>query len=271
MSTTLSYELGVSQREVERLRKQAETIGKEADQLFDRIGVKAGQRVVDVGCGPLGVLEQLAKRVGPTGVVFGVDVSPAFVEQARAIAKAGGYTNIEVIQGDARDTKLPHDSFDLVHARLLFINLPIPAVAEAAREMVNLAKPGGYIAVQEVEVASWLCEPPHPAWDKLLSTFMAVAGDGHAGRKLPAILRAAGLVDIQTEAYERFLPLGHLWRDLVLHFSDLTRVHAIQLGLTTAEELDAAKAALKAHLDDPNTSVLAPALIQSWGRKPATE
>jgi SAM-dependent methyltransferase len=271
MQQSSSYALGSSPSELERLRRQSETLSKEANWLFDQLGIRRGWRVLDMGCGPLGVLDILAHRVGRTGAVVGLDASPVMVEQARAFAAASGHRNIEIVQADAGDSKLPRGSFDLVHARLLLINLPPPLITKVVAEMLALARPGGLVVLEDVDAGSWSCDPPLPAWNKLIDTFMSIAGDGKVGRRLPNLLREAGATDIKSEAHAKFCPPGHLWRSIVLHFSDLTRARALQLGLATAEELDAARAEVVGHLEDPRTSVLAPVVVQAWGRSPRAD
>ena len=57
--------------------------------LFDRAGVKAGERIVDVGCGCGATTIALAQRVGPAGHVLGVDISGPMLARARQLAPAG--------------------------------------------------------------------------------------------------------------------------------------------------------------------------------------
>ena len=63
------YILGSSDAERERLIRQSAAHEPEAIWLLDQIGVQPGWRAVDVGCGPLGILNLLSDRVGPTGAV----------------------------------------------------------------------------------------------------------------------------------------------------------------------------------------------------------
>ncbi len=271
---SINYELGASARELDHLRKQSKFLSDQADDLFGRVGIRRGWRVLDLGCGPLGVLELLANRVGPEGAVVGADNNPVMVDQARAFVAASGHKNIEIVHADAVEPKLPHGTFDLVHARLLLVNFSFAMAQKIVTEMVNLAKPGGLIVLQDVDTGTFGCDPEHPAWSKLWSTFTGFLvrlgnNDGRMVRVLPRFLSNAGAVDIQTSVQAGFCPPGHPWRDYVIRFSDATREGAIKAGMATAEEMDAARAALKAHLDKPETVVLGPVMGQVWGRKPA--
>ena len=109
--------------------------------VLDRAGLGPGQSAVDLGCGPRGVLDLLAARVGPDGRVVGVDADPAHVAMATEFAAGRGLGNVEVLTADARGTGLPSSSFDVVHARTLLVTVPEPAVVAA--EMARLALLGG--------------------------------------------------------------------------------------------------------------------------------
>jgi tRNA A58 N-methylase Trm61 len=98
------YLLGRNKSEELRLKRQIADLAPLSDVQLGEIGIKAGERVIDFGCGPGGVLHLLGKRVGPTGYVLGLDRSSHFVELARHFAADLGMTQIEVREGDAYDT-----------------------------------------------------------------------------------------------------------------------------------------------------------------------
>ena len=121
------YLLGYRQAEQQRLQEQAQQLAHESDWLFDRIGVGAGARVVEIGCGPEGCLRLLSARVGRDGSVVGVERSDDAVALAQAMIRDRTLTNVEVMQGDARSTGLPRSSFDFATSRLVLVNVPDPA------------------------------------------------------------------------------------------------------------------------------------------------
>ena len=85
-----SYPLGGTSTERDCLLDQAEQYEPTANWLLDQIGVQPGWRAVDIGCGPIGILNLLSQRVGPSGAVIGLEREPRFVDMARAeIAKRG--------------------------------------------------------------------------------------------------------------------------------------------------------------------------------------
>jgi tRNA G46 methylase TrmB len=113
MTESEQYVLGYRRAEQERLQRQAQQLAHESNSLFDRIGVAAGARVVEIGCGPEGCLELLAKRVGPSGTVVGVERSQDAVDLAVALIRERGLKNVDVLCRDARATELPRATFDL--------------------------------------------------------------------------------------------------------------------------------------------------------------
>src|SRR5262245_51904442 len=194
--------MGGRQSELERLRLQARVWEPEVEAFFDRLGVEAGGRCVDLGCGALGVLGPLSRRVGPGGRVVGVENDAIQVAGARAAIEEEGWANVELAEDDAYHTRLPRASFDLVHVRFLFA--PGGRDTQLLKEMLALAKPGGVLAVQEPDTSSWSCQPPHPAYERLMDTVRAAfrlgGGDLDAGRRTFGLLRAAGVEDLRLRA-----------------------------------------------------------------------
>ena len=119
-------------------------------------------RVIDVGCGALGILDLLCARVGPGGRVVGVDREPCILDAARQVAAQRGLP-IEFVPGDAADSALPPDSFDFAHERTVLPNVHYPARVVA--EMIRIAWPGGVVARQEPDSSGWVRDPSHPAWE----------------------------------------------------------------------------------------------------------
>jgi SAM-dependent methyltransferase len=266
------YKLGSGPAERDRLRRQSEELGVHSAALLDRVGVRPGWSVIDLGCGPSGALSLLAERVGPDGRVLGLEANPASVAAAREFAAGRGLANVAVAEGDARRTGLPPASFDLVHARTLLINLPDPAVVVA--EMARLARPGGWVAILEPDSGGSLCYPPHPAWDRLTQIFrsasQADSTDPFIGRRLPELLRQAGLTDAGAEAKADIYPVGHSRRSLRLDLVQSMRPKILARGIASEQELDEVAGAVREHLDDPDTLVMHHLLFLAWGRRPAT-
>ena len=90
------YLLGRGPAEEERLKRQIADLAPVSDAQLVKIGIRPGERVVDLGCGPGGILHLLGKHVGPSGWVLGIDRSAHFVDLARRFAVDLGLTQVEV-------------------------------------------------------------------------------------------------------------------------------------------------------------------------------
>jgi SAM-dependent methyltransferase len=265
------YSLGYSAAEQERLQRQAEELGHESARLFDEIGISNGARVMEIGCGPRGCLDLLSARVGVTGRVVGVELSPDAVALAQRFLAERGLHNVEVVAGDACSAELPEGSFDLVTSRLVLVNIPQPERVISAA--VALARPGGAVAFHEVDRAATVCDPPSDAWSAVIELIVAASekngSDRYIGRRLPRLLRQAGLVDVQVTPIMHVPAPGDARRTLLVDFVDNLRERILALKLATGPELADLKEALAAHLDNPDTVVFHGPYIQAWGRKPA--
>jgi SAM-dependent methyltransferase len=264
------YLLGHRSDELIRLQQQPGQLAGEASWLLDRMELVRGNRVVEFGCGPRGVLDQLAARVGPSGTVIGIDQGSEAIALARAFAEATGLTNVELVHNDASNTGFIQESFDAVFTRLVLVNVPDPEaiVAEATR----LVKPGGVVAFHEADFVAHLCEPPCDAWTTLLGAYMDLfdkAGiDLRVGRRVPGLMRDAGLVDVESRPIVHLYPPGHPRRLILPQFIGNVRPQLIDEGYFSPTELDTLVASLVAHLEDPATLVVSHLFLQCWGRKP---
>ena len=97
--------------------------------------------------------------------------------------------------------------------------------------------------------------------------FNASGGNVFIGRRLPALLRAARLEDVQYKVHVDVAMRGGYRRTHLLALLDSLREQITKLGLLTDAELARHKESLASHLDDPDTVVIDKLLVQAWGRK----
>jgi SAM-dependent methyltransferase len=264
------YTIGSNAAERDRLHSQSDELREHTVALLERVGIQPGWKVLEMACGPRGVLELLAQHVGATGAVTGLDINPVHVAQARQHATSLDLRNVSVVEADARRSTLPTGSFDLVYARLILINIPDPENVVA--EMVRLVRPGGWIACEEADGGAMLCQPPHPAYTRLTNTLkMLYSHDGAdllVGRRLHQLLDAAGVLDIGVEARADVPPAGHPRRTVILDILRAMRSKITEQGLLSAAELDRLDRDARAHLADPHTMIMPHLSFMAWGRKP---
>jgi SAM-dependent methyltransferase len=261
------YLLGYRAAETRRLQRQAAELADDSAWLFDQLGPLEGAQVLEIGCGPLGCLDALSERVGPSGSVTGIERSEEAVVLARGLVAERGLANVEVLCGDGRGTSLPRQSFDLVTARLVLINVPAPE--EIVVEAVALLRPGGQIALHEAIWPPQIIDPQLPAWDRLYEILLAYAEsngiDGFIGRRLPRLLRGHGVADVQARPVIHACPVGHGQRMLTSQFVDNLAERVLAQGLVTGPELADLGGQLKRHLENPSTFVIGPLYVQAWG------
>jgi 2-polyprenyl-3-methyl-5-hydroxy-6-metoxy-1,4-benzoquinol methylase len=157
--------------------------------------LRPGLDLLDVGCGPGTITADLAVRVAP-GRVVGVDTAAAPLDEARALAERSQVpVTFEV--GDVYALSEPDDAFDVVHAHQVLQHLTDPVAA--LREMARVCRPGGLIAVRDVDYAATAWFPADEGLDRWLSLYSAVhrrnGAEPDAGRRLRSWAHAAGLRD----------------------------------------------------------------------------
>ncbi|MFF7560560.1 class I SAM-dependent methyltransferase [Streptomyces pseudovenezuelae] len=106
------------------------------------LGLRAGDRVLDAGCGTGRALPPLRAAVGPSGVVLGADLTPAMLHAA---VRAGRDRQGRLLLADVAALPLRSRSLDAVFGAGLISHLPRPA--ENLRELARVVRPGGVLAL----------------------------------------------------------------------------------------------------------------------------
>jgi ubiquinone/menaquinone biosynthesis C-methylase UbiE len=155
--------------------------------------LRAGMRVLDLGCGPGSITLGLAEAVAP-GEVVGVDFQPAQVAQAQALSAARGVMNVRFEVADVYRLPFPDGSFDAVfaHAVLMHLREPVRALVEVRRVL----RPGGIVGVRDSDWGGRI----HAPATRLLEQWYALTvrvrqlngGDPFMGRHHRRLLLEAG-------------------------------------------------------------------------------
>lgn len=212
MSALDHYTLGATDAELRRLIALASHEEDHVVAACWRAGVAEGMVVADLGCGPLGALGALARVVGSSGTVIGVDASAHALEKARALL--GDTSNVRLMQGDVNEASresLEVDAVDAVYSRLMLLHQPHPERVLA--RMSQLLRPGGVVIAHEpsdLPEHAPASEPDVPAmrrvWELVIGAARLRAAQTDFGRRGRAYLTAAGFDIRHSEAYSVHYP-----------------------------------------------------------------
>ncbi len=158
-------------------------------QALQRMGIREGDRVLEVGVGT-GINAALYPR---TCSVTGVDLSDSMLEKARERVARKGLTNVRLLQMDAACLTFPDNSFDIVYAPYLVSVVPDPV--QVAREMRRVCRPGGRVVIlNHFRSSNFLLSRA----ERLISPFTVHIGF-KADLDLPAFLAQADLQPVSIE------------------------------------------------------------------------
>jgi ubiquinone/menaquinone biosynthesis C-methylase UbiE len=164
--------------------------------LLEPAGIREGDVVVDLGCGPGFTAFELATWVGSSGHVHGIEVNEDFVEYGRGVARERGLEDAVTFHY-LRDRRLPFpdDSIDCVVAKnvLVYVDDPLETYQECRRVL----RQGGRVHAVEGDWGLAFAEPvPDEDWKALIRAASVAFRTPNAGRQLYGYARAAGFTEV---------------------------------------------------------------------------
>jgi len=251
--------------ELDRLLIQARAWAPAATSLLDQLGVGPGWACADLGCGPIGILDLLARRVGRRGRVVGVDRQPAAL--LAALEATRRLPNVTLVPAALPATGLPRGSFDFVHAR--FVGQETGA-GPLVDEMLALVRPGGWIALEEPGRDPWTLDPAPPDYERIAPR---VAGRflrrrGAVGPALLDRLRRRGLRRIGSRIHQLTFRGGHPYASMPAFALAGARAWLASHGVPRPILARLAES-LAAAATDRRVGHRSFPLWQVWGRRPA--
>lgn len=195
------YIHGTAPDEQRRLSGLNELLNQAA---LKELSLSPGERVLDVGSGLGQLARAMARAVGPSGQVVGVERSvEQRTEAFRLMHAAGEQGRVEFRAGDAQALPLKDPewaTFDVAHARFLLEHVPDPLAVVTS--MVRAVRPGGRVVLQDDDhdVLRLYPEPPgfRAAWGAYLRTYDRLGNDAYVGRRLVSLLHRAGAQPVRN-------------------------------------------------------------------------
>ncbi len=265
------YALGYTNFEHERLIRQATRIAPYTERLFREAGIGPGQRVLDLGSGVGDVSMLLARIVGPSGEVVGIERDGYSIARANARVADAGLANISFTQADVNEI-VSDQPFDAAAGRFILMFLPEPA--SVLRSLTQLVRPGGIFVFQEPTWVPLLAFAARfPLWSKLLhvihEAFLRSSVNPEMGIALYRMFQEVGL---PTPAMHIETPLGSdanftsLICDLLSSVRPLIQQHNV--SLEALGNLDTLSDRIQAEVAASNTVVSFVPMVGVWARKP---
>jgi SAM-dependent methyltransferase len=231
---------------VQRMDALIDPLGRAAQE---KARPKAGEHVLDVGCGTGQTTLQIATQVGATGAVLGVDISTPMLELARQRISSAKLSNVHFKNADAQTATLPGSHFDLLFSRfgVMFFVDPTAAFTNLARAL----KPGGrltFVCWQPLPMNPWVRDPML-AIAKHLPTPPTPPPPGTPGpfafgdaARTQGILESAGFSGVSLEPLTGELSLGKTVDEAVAFATEMGPVGALLADTSDAVRKAAAQA-----------------------------
>ena len=265
------YALGYTDFEQDRLIRQAAIIAPITERLFREAGIRPGQRVLDLGSGMGDVSMVVARLVGPSGEVVGVERDAASIERAEARVAAADLRNVNFLNTDVNNIVID-EPFDAAVGRFILTFLPDPI--SVLRSVAGLVRPGGVLAFQEPSWTAMLALGARlPLWSRtrrlIQETLLRSGANPEMGLALYPVFQEVGL---PAPKMHLEMPLGsdadfiRLTSDLLCSLRPLAEQHGV--SLEDLGHFDTLPDRICAEVVAANTVVSLIAVVGAWSRKP---
>lgn len=265
------YLLGDTRTEAERLRAQARLWDPTARALFDRLGVRRGWNVLEIGPGQGSLHVELRRRTQRP--VDAVEPSPAFRRRLAALCARDRFGSGTVWETPLAEATLPDGRYDLIFARWVFLFLPNPGTH--VKKLAAALKPGGMLAIEDYHRDTFVMVPTPREWPAFLHAdhafFASHGGDASIAGRLPDLYTQAGLSLVEiTPTIKTGHPGSPMWNWISTYFFGVMDRLAAFPPFTPA-----AAARLRKHwrtaARNRASLLIAPAVIDVVGRRPNTK
>ena len=187
--TVVALEVGYGKKDLDAIPDEA-NLGLGCGAPIGFLDLKPGEHVLDLGSGAGVDVFLAARKVGATGHVIGVDMTPEMLERARAGAAKHAFANVDFREGRLEALPVEDASVDAVTSNCV-INL-VPDKAAVFREVARVLKPGGRLVISDILLDGRLPE----ALEKDVLAYVGCVSGAILREDYFAMARAAGLDEI---------------------------------------------------------------------------
>lgn len=214
-----------------------------AGELFSTIKTRSyslmgdieGKPILDIGCGSGVDTVAMARFTGSKGLVHGVDFDPDMIQRANHHADLAGLSTCTQHQcADAYQLPFQDNSFYATRSERLFMHLSQPDIALA--EAIRVTRPGGRVVLVDTDWGSLSAHTGFDDIERRVAIFRAehFLPNGYSGRRLFALMSAAGLEQLHVETSTLHTADLALWRFLTL--TESVSALAVERGALTRED-----------------------------------
>ncbi len=269
MESDYEYLLGYGDAELERLIFQHTVWGPVTERFFDRLGVGAGWKCLDVGAGPGLVSIDIRKRVGDMGDVVALEPSEYYRDWFEKEIQRRNWKNVRVQAGTSFDAHLPREHFDLVFIRWVIGFVPNPK--SFLEPLVTALKPKGIISIEDYVHEGCVLFPNGGAWDlfpdAMRKWWRAGGGDPYVGIRLPVVMRELKLKVIDYRPNTLSGGPKSPVMEWLGRFQDSQLSVMVEKGLITQSQADAIARDWRGHQQDPDAILFSPFVMDVAGQK----
>jgi ubiquinone/menaquinone biosynthesis C-methylase UbiE len=268
MSDSSHYVIRGGQHGRERLRVMSRVLRPTTVALLRELHLGDGLCCLDAGCGGGDTSLELARMVGPSGRVVGIDIDATKLEMARREAADQGVANVEFCVVDIREAPAV-PTYDVVYSRFLLTHLRDPQ--EMVASFYQQLRPGGSIALEDIDFSGLFVHPPNAAFQRYVDWYYATVrrrgGDPDIGPRIARILSDCGFERIALSVVQPAALAGEVKTVNALTAENIAAA-VIADGLATQDEVNAVARELHDYAADPLTIAGFPRIFQYRAERP---
>jgi ubiquinone/menaquinone biosynthesis C-methylase UbiE len=245
MKEDKGYILGQSPTAARRLELQDEYFSSVSERLLDLLALRPSDRVVELGCGPGSFSHRVLRRLGPEGVLVGVDSSEGLLREARARLAKQGPARFETVQADVTTLEPWLTQADVVLGR--FVLHHIPMVEFMLGRLLAKLRPGTKLGFLEPDTRTPLAHLAHQqatvrpdlapllVWAETMNKlFLSNRISPDIGGTLAGTLQMAGYRNVRSEWLPN-PPIPIMIENMIMLYDEIREVIAAR-GILSSEE-----------------------------------